>query len=96
MALLSSEHFFDPENYGVMIKNPWDFIMSALKSLEVQYSQPLAQRYDSWYSFFGRARQMQMEYFQYPRRGRVESLFPGAAVLSQLDQRQYACPTACN
>ena len=66
MALLSSEHFFDPENYGVMIKNPWDFIMSALKSLEVQYSQPLAQRYDSWYSFFGRARQMQMEYFNIP------------------------------
>jgi hypothetical protein len=65
-ALLSSEHFFDPENYGVMIKNPWDFILSTVKSLQVEYSQPLAQRYDSWYHFSGVASLMEMSYFSIP------------------------------
>lgn len=65
-ALLSSEHFLDPEYYGVMIKNPADFLMSALKPLEIEHSQPLEQKYDSWYAFFGYKSQMQMQYYHLP------------------------------
>ncbi len=65
-ALLSSEHFFDPEYYGVMVKNPADFLMSALKPLAIEHSEPLDQKYDSWYSCFGYLRLMQMEYYSLP------------------------------
>ncbi len=66
MALLSSEHFYDPANTGAMIKNPLDFIMSILKPLGVTYSQELSRRYDSWYPYWGLASGMQMEYFHIP------------------------------
>lgn len=65
-ALLSSEHFHDPANTGAMIKNPLDFLMSALKPLGVTHSQGLSQKYDSWYHFFGISRLMQMQYFEIP------------------------------
>ena len=65
-ALLSSEHFYAPENAGAMIKNPLDFLMSILKPLEIKTSPGLAQVYDSWYRFHGFSRLMQMEYFTIP------------------------------
>ena len=65
-ALLSSEHFLDPEFYGVMIKNPLDFMMSAIKPLEIEISQDLHQQYDSWYGLFRYPTLMQMEYYHIP------------------------------
>lgn len=44
-ALLSSEHFYDDLNKGVMIKNPMDFIYSAAKGLKMNFSDNAVQRY---------------------------------------------------
>lgn len=44
-ALLSSEHFYDDLNKGVMIKNPMDFIYSAMKGLKMNFSDDAIQRY---------------------------------------------------
>lgn len=65
-ALLSSEHFFDPGFYGVMIKNPLDFVMSILKPLGIKYSEPLDQKYNSWYVYTGYLKLMQMKFFDVP------------------------------
>ena len=37
-ALFRSEHFYDVENYGCMIKNPMDFTMAMINQFEVQIS----------------------------------------------------------
>ncbi|MBK8492813.1 MAG: DUF1800 domain-containing protein [Saprospirales bacterium] len=65
-ALLQSEHFFDTAFTGVLIKNPIDFLMSILKTFEVETSTPLSQQYDSWYRIWGFARQEQLSYFEVP------------------------------
>ena len=65
-ALLQSEHFFDTAFTGVIIKNPIDFLMSILKSLEVGISTPIDQQYDSWYRIWGFARQLQLNYYHVP------------------------------
>lgn len=36
-ALLSSEHFYDVNNIGCMIKNPYDFVMTGLKTFKVAF-----------------------------------------------------------
>lgn len=48
-ALLRSEHFFDMLSFGPMIKNPFDFFISALKVNKVQISDDLQERYNTWY-----------------------------------------------
>lgn len=35
--LLESEHFFAEDNVGCMIKNPYDFVMSAMKSTHLEF-----------------------------------------------------------
>lgn len=65
-ALLSSEHFFANQNMGAMIKHPYDFIMSVVKPLGVKIAGRIDQQYDSWYTLFSAAKQMQMEYFFIP------------------------------
>lgn len=65
-ALLGSEHFFDPEYYGTMIKNPVDFMLSAIKPLEMPYSQGLDQKYDAWYRISSHMEAMQMSLFFVP------------------------------
>ncbi len=65
-ALLSSQHFFDMQYAGVMIKNPLDFTLSILKTLQVDISQELDKKYDSWYSIYGYINLMQLSYFQIP------------------------------
>ena len=39
MALLRSEHFYEEQFYGVMIKNPMDFMASIFKPFEIEISQ---------------------------------------------------------
>lgn len=66
-ALLASEHFYDGKYMGLIIKNPIDFIMSVLKTLEVEYSTfPVDKQYASWYRIWGFASGMQMAYYEVP------------------------------
>lgn len=65
-ALLKSEHFFDAAFAGVIIKNPVDFLMSIVKTFEVETSTGLDEIYDSWYRIWGFSRKMQMSYFEVP------------------------------
>jgi len=65
-ALFGSQHFFDMQNNGLIIKNPIDFILSVVKSLEVETSTALDQLHDSWYRVFGFASKTQMRYYEVP------------------------------
>lgn len=65
-ALLSSEHFFDTKNIGIMIKHPLDLIMSTLKPMNVQHSQALDQKYNSWFRYYDLANLMQMTFCNIP------------------------------
>lgn len=51
-ALLTSEHFFDSINYGVMIKNPLDFLIGLVKNFEVTFppieGQAIVANYRLW------------------------------------------------
>ncbi len=62
-ALLRSEHFFDILNVGPMIKNPIDFLISAVKQTETPIPTDLRQRYNTWYQLFRLTPAMQMEYY---------------------------------
>lgn len=66
LALLGSEHFFETQNIGVIIKNPFDHLMSILTVFDVETSTPLDELYDSWYRVWGFAKSMQMTYFEVP------------------------------
>lgn len=65
-ALLGSQHFFDMRNKGLMIKNPFDFILSIYKALEIALPDPIDQKYDAWYRIYSFAEDMQMKYFSVP------------------------------
>ena len=65
-ALLRSEHFFDILSIGPMIKNPYDFILGALKQFEVEFSTDLRPKYTSWLRMFGFIALMEMQYFNPP------------------------------
>ena len=62
-ALLMSDHFYNPRNTGIMIKNPADFTMSLVKSMELEMANPIDQKYDAWYSLFLFIAKMQMGFF---------------------------------
>lgn len=47
-ALLTSEHFFDEENIGAMIKNPMDYIVGLYKELGVKF--PESTDYEKYYN----------------------------------------------
>ena len=66
-ALLQSEHFYDSLNYGVMIKNPLDFVLSTVKSNQVVYpDQNLAIQYTAWFESIAALNEMQMGFFAHP------------------------------
>ncbi|MGK0363224.1 MAG: hypothetical protein ACI85O_000268 [Saprospiraceae bacterium] len=48
-ALFRSEHFFDMLNFGPMIKNPMDFVVSALKVNKVPILTDLQGEYGIWF-----------------------------------------------
>ena len=66
-ALLGSAHFFDMLNVGPMIKNPLDFIMSAIKPFQVAFPAGLAARYNGYLRLFASSVLQQMEYFNAPQ-----------------------------
>ncbi|MDX1942845.1 MAG: DUF1800 domain-containing protein, partial [Saprospiraceae bacterium] len=65
-ALLKSEHFYNVLNFGPMIKNPLDFMVSAFKQTEVTFPPDLARRYNAWFQLFRQTALMQMEYYNPP------------------------------
>ncbi|MFZ2900345.1 MAG: DUF1800 domain-containing protein [Saprospiraceae bacterium] len=65
-ALLGSQHFFESQQKGLIIKNPLDFILSIVKSMDVAISTPPDQMYDSWYRVFGFASQAQLKLYEVP------------------------------
>ncbi len=61
-----SEHFYEVRYRASMIKNPMDYIMGILKTGDLQISETLDERYDSFYRLFDFLGKMQMEYFDIP------------------------------
>ena len=65
-ALLKSEHFYDTENYGCMIKNPMDFSMALVNQFEVEVPNDLFLQYRTWLSLFEIPAILQMQYYGPP------------------------------
>ena len=65
-TLLSSEHFYQENAIGCMIKSPIDFSASLLKPFEVEMPFTIIQQYSIWYSFFTVNAAFQQEMFSPP------------------------------
>lgn len=67
-ALLKSEHFYDLKNNGLMIKNPYDFMMSFLKPLNFNAIAPtdFFENEKFYYEITAAINQQQMTYFSHP------------------------------
>lgn len=64
-ALLSSEHFFDAVNKGVMIKSPIDFISGLLRTLKVNTSVPNgASQINNQYAVWGYLQHASLNYLE--------------------------------
>ena len=67
-ALFSSAHFFDIISIGPMIKNPMDFLLSTIKTPEVQVPpvDTLFNRYNVWRRIYTLTEDMEMSYYDPP------------------------------
>jgi uncharacterized protein (DUF1800 family) len=65
-ALFMSEHFYDVNSIGCIIKNPIEFLYSNIKQLNLWMPEDYTQRYALWFALHNFAAIMQMEYFQPP------------------------------
>ncbi len=65
-ALLSSEHFYDENAIGCMIKSPIDYTASLIKTFEADIPFNLNQTYNLWFSLFGVNALLQQEMFDPP------------------------------
>ncbi len=65
-ALLSSEHFYDAINLGPMIKNPMDFVMSAIKTPGNPFPDDPVKRYNIQRRIFPLIDNMEMSYYNLP------------------------------
>ncbi len=70
-VLLTSEHFFDSVNYGVMIKNPLDFLIGFFKNFEVEFppidtQEGLTTNYKFWTIFSNASADLQMNVLNPP------------------------------
>ncbi|HMO38755.1 MAG TPA: DUF1800 domain-containing protein [Saprospiraceae bacterium] len=65
-ALLRSEHFFDVLSMGPVIKNPLDFVVSAVKTFDFDFPDNYRLQYEAWWRIFLQTPAMQMEYFNPP------------------------------
>ncbi len=66
VTLFRSAHFYDSLNLGPMIRNPYDYGFSMLKTMEVPFPEELSPRYNCFWQIFRRFIEMQMEYFFLP------------------------------
>ena len=65
-ALLSSQHFYDVNSIGCIIKSPIEFIVGLIKQCEVQFPQDYYQKYATWTGIFRIAELLQMVYYYPP------------------------------
>ncbi|MEL6943395.1 MAG: DUF1800 domain-containing protein, partial [Bacteroidota bacterium] len=66
-ALLKSEHFYEKENIGSMVKSPVDFILFSLNQLEVPFPDDnLYRKYQVRFKLYQEMEDMQMEIFNPP------------------------------
>ncbi len=65
-ALLGSAHFFDMLNVGPMIKNPLDFVASALKQFEVAMPAESGALYNTWWRIMTILSPMEMDIYNLP------------------------------
>jgi len=65
-TFLASEHFFDVNCFGTMIKNPIEQVASVLNATKTSVPQDDATKYEFGYYYHQRAKTMQMEYFEPP------------------------------
>ncbi len=65
-TLFASEHFYDPNCIGTMIKNPLEQIVSAINTTKTVIPQDDRTKYEFGYYFHQRGKTMQMEYFNPP------------------------------
>jgi uncharacterized protein (DUF1800 family) len=66
-ALFKSAHFYDSSMVGGLIKNPIDYVMSIVKSFEVEVvDDDIFKQYRAWDGMNSVLPDMQMEYFQPP------------------------------
>ncbi len=65
-VLLSSDHFFDPERIGCMIKHPLDFVFGVLNQFEVSLPEELNPRFNLLLNVSRFLPSFQMEYYNPP------------------------------
>ena len=65
-ALLKSEHFYDAINLGPMIKNPLDFVISALKTPGFDLPELIERRYFIQQRIYPLIGSMEMDYYKPP------------------------------
>ena len=66
LALLRSEHFFDSQIIGSMIKNPLDFYMSVAKTTHISFPEEFTLRYRVLNPVYNLMKIMQMDYYNPP------------------------------
>lgn len=67
IALLSSNHFYNSEQIGCMIKNPIDFLTGLMVSLEMNNSpEEQSAKYNYWLRVSNSTRSLQMQYYDPP------------------------------
>ena len=65
-CLFTSQHFYDEERIGVMIKNPFDFTTGLIKQFQVQFPTDPAIYYETYRVIFQGILGLQMEYYNPP------------------------------
>lgn len=65
-TLLKSQHFYESQFVGTMIKNPVDFILTTLKQFQVQLPNDKASQYFMYGKIYAELEDMQMELFDPP------------------------------
>jgi uncharacterized protein (DUF1800 family) len=58
--LFLSQHFYDTQIIGALIKHPLDFIVGMAKSFNLIVTTDLVDQYGAWHSFYDKAFDMQM------------------------------------
>jgi len=65
-TFLKSQHFYEEERIGCMIKNPWDFTISILKQFKVNFPTDPEVYYETFSIVFQGMIPLQMEYYSPP------------------------------
>jgi uncharacterized protein (DUF1800 family) len=66
-ALLMSEHFYNPELRGCMIKNPFDYGLGIFGAFQVEMPDEIQSLYEIWSAMFNAAAGLQMTYYGIPQ-----------------------------